>query len=90
MTLENLSLEELCDLFGYVPKCRPINTIEVSEITHIRPKTLELKRVDGSGPRFFSPPGSRKVVYAERDVLAWLASGARKSTSEKPCNLTTV
>lgn len=41
-------------------------------------------RLRGEGPRYFKPPGTNRVYYAERDVLIWMASGARQSTSEHP------
>ena len=45
--------------------------------------TLEGYRGWGRPLRHFAPPGTRIVRYAERDVLAWLATGARYSTSER-------
>ena len=76
------SFEELCELFNYTPKGRPLNTEEAAAILHCSRVTLEVKRVNGGGPRFFRPRGTRKVLYSEKDVLAFLASGAQYSTSE--------
>jgi hypothetical protein len=77
------SFEKLCDLFGYTPKGRPLDSREVAKILGLHPGTMEQQRFRGDGPRYFSPPGTRRVWYAERDVLAWLSSGARQSTSEQ-------
>jgi hypothetical protein len=82
MDTTQMTFEQLCELFNYEPKRRPLNTAEAAEILHLRPITLDIKRIDGSGPRFFRPPGTRKVLYSERDVLSWLATGARTSTSQ--------
>ncbi|HBO3293636.1 TPA: DNA-binding protein [Pseudomonas aeruginosa] len=84
MTAETLSFEQLCELFNYTPKNRPLSTEEVSEFTGLAPNTLEQHRFKGTGPRFFNPAGTRRVWYSERDMLAWLASGARNSTSQQP------
>lgn len=76
------TFEQLCELFNYEPKRRPLDTREVASVLGVHPNTLDQYRFRGEGPRFFSPPGTRRVWYAERDVLAWLASGAKRSTSE--------
>lgn len=87
MTTDTMSFEELCDLFGYKPKRRPLDAKEAAELLGIHPTTLEGYRYRGVGPRYFSPPGSRRIWYAERDCLAWLASGARRSTSDQPAEM---
>ncbi len=76
------SFEQLCELFAYTPKRRPLDTKDVAEILGVNQNTIEQYRFRGEGPRFFSPVGTRRVWYAEGDVLRWLASGARRSTSE--------
>jgi hypothetical protein len=86
MDTTQMTFEQLCELFNYEPKRRPINTAEAAEILHLRPITLDIKRIEGGGPRYFRPAGSRKVLYSERDVLAYLASGARTSTSQQPAS----
>ena len=83
MNSNELTFEQLCELFNYTPKCRPLNNTEAAEILHFAPNTLEIKRLNGTGPRYFQPQGSRRVLYSERDVLAWIASGARTSTSDQ-------
>lgn len=86
MNANEMTFEQLCELFNYEPKRRPLNTAEAAEILHIKPITLDIKRIEGGGPRYFRPPGTRKVLYSERDVLAFLASGARTSTSQQPAS----
>jgi hypothetical protein len=77
------TFEQLCELFNYEPKRRPLDTREVAGILGVHPNTVDQYRFRGEGPRFFSPPGTRRVWYAEGDVLGWLASGAKRSTSEQ-------
>ncbi|MGK2912619.1 MAG: helix-turn-helix transcriptional regulator [Sphingobium sp.] len=81
--MADLTFDQLCELFAYEPKRRPLDTKQVSEILKIHPNTIDQYRFRGEGPRFFSPPGTRRVWYAELDVLRWLASGAKQSTSEQ-------
>lgn len=81
--MSEMSFDQLCELFTYTPKGRPLDTKEVSEILGIHFNTIEQYRLRGEGPRYFSPPGTRRVWYAELDVLRWLASGARQSTSQQ-------
>ena len=80
--MTDMSFDQLCELFAYTPKRRPLDTKEVAELLGVNSNTIEQYRFRGEGPRFFSPPGTRRVWYAELDVLRWLASGARQSTSE--------
>lgn len=80
----DLSFEQLCELFNYTPKNRPLSTDEVAEFLGVMRNTLEQHRLKGTGPRYFQPPGTRKVWYLERDMLLWLLSGARTSTSQQP------
>ena len=81
--MTEMSFEQLCELFAYTPKGRPLDTKEVADILGVHSNTIDQYRFRGEGPRFFSPPGTRRVWYAERDVLAWLASGSKHSTSEQ-------
>ena len=83
MSLSEPTFDQLCELFAYAPKRRPLDSREVAAILQVHPNTMDQYRLRGEGPRFFSPPGTRRVWYAERDVLAWLASGAKQSTSEQ-------
>ena len=76
------SFEELCELFGYEPKRRPLDRREAAELLGISKDTLDGYAYRGEGPRYFMPKGTRRAWYSESDVLRWLASGARHSTSE--------
>lgn len=80
--MPDLNFDQLCEMFTYVPKGRPLDSEEVADLLRVHVGTVNNYRLRGEGPRFFSPPGTRRVWYAERDVLAWLASGAKHSTSE--------
>ncbi|MEZ0002922.1 helix-turn-helix transcriptional regulator [Sinorhizobium fredii] len=82
MNPNDMTIQQLCDLFGYAPKGRPLDTKEVAEVLGVHPSTVDHYRLRGVGPRHFSPPGTRRVWYAERDVMAWMLSGLRHSTSE--------
>ena len=80
--MPDLNFDQLCEMFTYVPKGRPLDSEEVADLLRVHVGTIHNYRLRGEGPRFFSPPGTRRVWYAERDVLAWLASGAKQSTSQ--------
>lgn len=81
--MSDMSFDQLCELFGYTPKGRPLDSKEVAALLGVHPGTVDQYRFRGEGPRFFSPPGTRRCWYAELDVLRWLASGAKRSTSEQ-------
>ena len=83
MSPDDMTFEQLCELFNYTPKNRLLDTGEVAAILGVHPSTVNHYRFRGEGPRFYSPPGTRRVWYSERDVLFWMASGARQSTSEQ-------
>lgn len=78
-----MTFEQLCELFGYSPTGRPLNTKAVADLLGVHKSTVDHYRFRGDGPPFFSPPGTRRVWYSERQVLEWMASGARKSTTEQ-------
>lgn len=61
-----------------------LTTIEAGEFLRVSPRTLEDKRVDGTGPRYLKVgPGKRaKVLYRMDDLEAWLAQFEYGSTSE--------
>lgn len=75
-----------CATLGYVPKGRPLGVKEAAEVLGKHPVTLDQWRLTGIGPRYFKPEGTRQVYYAEPDLLAWLASGERRSTSDVPAS----
>jgi Helix-turn-helix domain len=79
----NFTFEQLCELFCYTPKGRPLDPKEAADILSLSVDTLEGYRTRGVPLRYFSPLGTRIVRYAERDLLEWLACGARYSTSEQ-------
>lgn len=81
--MTDLSFEQLCEQFAYTPRHRPLDSAEVADLLQVHEITIRQHRLRGSGPPFYSPPGTRRVWYSERDVLAWLASGAKRSTSEQ-------
>lgn len=80
--MPEMTFEQLCELFAYTPENRPLTSAETAKLRGISVRTLDGERVRGVGPRYFQPPGTRRVLYSERDVLAWLASGLKHSTSE--------
>lgn len=82
MSPNDPTFEELCELFNYTPKGRFLDTNDAAEILGVSKSTLEHMRVRGDGPRYFQPVGNRRVFYTEPDVLKWLASGEKRSTSE--------
>lgn len=81
--MTDMTFDQLCELFGYAPTGRPLDTKAVADLLGVHLSTVEHYRLRGEGPRFFSPPGTRRVWYAERDVLAWLSTSAKQSTSEQ-------
>jgi predicted DNA-binding transcriptional regulator AlpA len=58
-----------------------LTTKRAAEILSLSPRTLEKMRVDGRGP-VFRKLGSKRVVYALEDLLAWAEAGSRRSTSD--------
>lgn len=49
------------------------------DLTGLAERTLQRKRLDGSGPRFVKL--GRRVLYRRADVLAWIAANTHASTS---------
>jgi len=84
MAPNTMTFEQLCELFNYVPKNRLLDTKEVADILAVHPSCVDHYRVRGTGPRHFKPAGTRRVWYSERDLLFWMASGARQATCETP------
>lgn len=80
--MSQMSFEQLCGMFAYTSKGRPLSSAEVAKLLGSHPVTVDQWRVRGEGPRYFSPKGTRRVWYSEHDVLAWMASGEKHSTSE--------
>ncbi|TVT32827.1 hypothetical protein [Marinobacter vinifirmus] len=69
-----------CKLLNYTPKGRPLTNIEASDFAGCKPNTFEQKRMNGTGPAYIQPEGSRRVLYPEPLLLDWLASGLRLNT----------
>ncbi len=61
-----------------------LTSLEAAHYLRISNGTLENKRVDGTGPRYFKVgPGKRaKVVYRLADLDEWLKKHSFGSTSE--------
>lgn len=60
-------------------------TPEAAEILRWSPRTAERQRVQGDGPPFVKlGNGSRaRVVYRGADLIAWIESQIRNSTSDR-------
>ncbi|MBP6012133.1 MAG: DNA-binding protein [Alphaproteobacteria bacterium] len=82
-----MTFEQLCELFNYTPKGKALRRKEAADVLGLSVATLEGYAGRGVGPRYFMPRGTRRVWYAERDLLVWLASGLRRSTSDLPADL---
>lgn len=85
MKTPEMTFEQACDLFNYEPRKRPLTAEEVAKLLHVSVPTLEGYRLrdDHNGLRFFRPPKSRRVLYAEKDVLAYIAAGEGMSFSTR-------
>jgi hypothetical protein len=61
-----------------------MTTVEAAAYLRVSPRTLEDKRVDGTGPRYFKvgPGKGAKVVYRPEDLDVWLEMFEYGSTSE--------
>ena len=46
-------------------------------------RTRRTSIASGGGPRYFSPPGTRRVWYAELDVLRWLAPAPARARANR-------
>ncbi len=82
--MTEMSFEQLC------ASCLPTPPSAAHSIAKRLPRRCSVSTLNtmeqytcGEPPCYFSPPGTRRVWYAELDVLRWLASGARQSTSEQ-------
>ena len=56
------------------------NTSQAARIIQMSERTLEKWRVIGGGPVFRK--FGRKVLYAQSDLLVWIESARKNSTSE--------
>ena len=80
------TFDEMCAQFAYQPIGRPLSVDEAAKLLGKHRVTLDQWRLRGEGPRYFKPGETRQVYYAEPDILAWLASGERRSTSDVPAS----
>lgn len=55
---------------------------EVGHLTGLSVRTIQALRLKGGGPRFFLAGNRRAVRYRRRDVLAWVETRMRRSTSD--------
>jgi predicted DNA-binding transcriptional regulator AlpA len=60
---------------------RYLRTTEAGRFLGLSGRTLEKHRTYGTGPRYRKIGG--RVVYALADLEAWVAMGARNSTSDQ-------
>jgi excisionase family DNA binding protein len=58
-----------------------LKTADAARYLNLAESTLEKLRVYGGGPTFVRL-GTRAVRYRREDLDAWLAAGARRSTSD--------
>lgn len=57
--------------------------IEILTNGLIRRYKMRRHRVDGTGPVFFKPAGTRKPLYRKTDVIKWLERQPLQSTSQE-------
>ena len=81
--MSTMSFEDLCVLLSYKPKGTMLTNEEAADVLRMKPSALDFKRFRGGGPRYFRPSDSRRVLYSERDVLAYIWVGMRESTSDQ-------
>jgi excisionase family DNA binding protein len=58
-----------------------LRTADAARYVNLAVSTLEKMRVYGGGPTFVRL-GARAIRYRREDLDAWLAAGARRSTSD--------
>lgn len=56
-----------------------LSEAETCALTGLADRTLQRKRLDGTGPNFVKL--GRRVLYRRRDVLAWIEANTFASTS---------
>jgi len=61
-----------------------LNTAQVAAVLGLRPQTIRLWRVRGTGPLYFRLGGPKgRVLYDPADLSAWMEAGKARSTSEE-------
>jgi predicted DNA-binding transcriptional regulator AlpA len=58
-----------------------LTTKEAAALARVSRTFLEQARVSGTGPTFCKL-GKKRVVYAHKDVVAWIEAQRRSSTSQ--------
>lgn len=69
-----------CMLLNYTPTGKLLTTVEAAELCNFKPNTFEINRGKGKGPAYIQPEDSRRILYSETVLLAWLVAGFRNST----------
>src|SRR5699024_9422491 len=62
---------------------RLLTTRDLTEMLPYSEGTLRWMRHEGRGPKSFTLPGGRKVMYRESDVLAWIAEGEQAAAEPR-------
>jgi hypothetical protein len=57
-----------------------LRTPEAARFIGVSPRTLEKRRIDGTGPQFSKIGG--RVLYAVKNLIKYVESGAKRSTSD--------
>ena len=52
-----------------------LDTKDAAKFCGYSVKGLEIKRVHGTGPRFFRPEGGIKIRYKKSDLITWIEGG---------------
>jgi hypothetical protein len=62
-----------------------LTTDEAADFLRLKPATLEIKRYRGDGPIFIrlGPGKNGRILYARKDLQAYIDAGRRTSTSDK-------
>jgi hypothetical protein len=55
---------------------------EAAEFSRLSASYLNRRRSVGDGPPYILVPGSRRVIYPKSDLVTWLNTGRRRSTSD--------
>lgn len=69
MNADSLSFEQLCELFNYTPKNRPLSTDEIAEFFGVARNTLEQHRLKGTGSHHPALVASATYEYLEAIIV---------------------
>jgi predicted DNA-binding transcriptional regulator AlpA len=59
-----------------------LTTEEAAQLLRLSSRSLERRRLDGTGPKFLRMGGGRAIRYRRADLLLYLDQSVRMSTSE--------